>query len=75
MDLPGQQSDSNHEPKLPDRAQEALIPNEELNLAVNDIDMGPVWELLVKIKALKNARVTGASVMWTWLATQIQPLQ
>ncbi|RLM64990.1 hypothetical protein C2845_PM16G04080 [Panicum miliaceum] len=38
-------------------------------------DMSQIEELLVMIKKHRDARVTGVSVMYTWLGRRIQPLQ
>lgn len=65
----------NHSPKLPDQSREAPIPNGECNLEVNENYMVQVLELLDKITGLRDAGVTRASVMWSWLARRIQPLQ
>ena len=63
----------NHAPPLPDRA--AGAPQTRDEWFANGQNAEQENELLDKIEYLKKKGVTGASVVFAWIARRIQPLQ
>ncbi|RLM92768.1 hypothetical protein C2845_PM08G12580 [Panicum miliaceum] len=65
----------NHKPALPERTNEGpkIVPEWEERPVKGDMDQ--VHDLIKVIKALKEMNVTGASIMYSWIARRIQPLQ
>jgi hypothetical protein len=63
----------NHKPALPERT--AGGPKIAGEWTVSPRDMSQVNDLLKKIMKLREAGVTGASVVYFWIGRRIQPLQ
>jgi hypothetical protein len=63
----------NHQPTLPEMTTEGPKIAGEWRLGARD--MSQVNELLSKIKEHRDAGVTRASVVYTWIGRRIQPLQ
>ena len=65
----------NLSPSLPEHQEGAPVPSKSWNGEVDDEDMAQIQDLLKKIKGHRQAGVTGATVVWSWLQRRIQPLQ
>jgi hypothetical protein len=63
----------NYEPSIPERTAGALKIAGEWYLACQDISQ--IEDLLGMIKKPRDAGVTRASVMYSWVGRRIQPLQ
>ena len=64
-----------HLPCLAARQENAHVPTESWKEEVDDTDMPQIRDLLKKIRTQREAGVTGATVVWSWLQRRIQPLQ
>ena len=62
----------NHAPALPERTPGPPTPHHEWCVPAGNADQ--VGELLKRIARLRRERVTGATVVSSWLRRQIQPL-
>lgn len=51
------------------------MPTESWKEEVDDTDMPQIQDLLKKIRTRREAGVTGATIVWSWLQRRIQPLQ
>ncbi|KAG2658157.1 hypothetical protein PVAP13_1KG265800 [Panicum virgatum] len=65
----------NLSPSLPDHREDAPVPTESWKEEVDDIDMPQIQDLLKKIRTRREAGVTGATIVWSWLQRRIQSLQ